>query len=67
MTDEKKDDQFELEETPQIEIGDGNVGMLLKVVSAILIVICVIYLFTHLKRPAPDEADAEKQAVEQTK
>jgi hypothetical protein len=64
MTDEKKD-QFELEETPEITIGDGNVGTFLKVIAAILITICLIYLFTHFKHPA---APTDKQkATEQTK
>ena len=52
MTDEKKD-QFELEDTPEITIGDANVGMLWKVVTVILVVICVYYLFSYLKRPEP--------------
>ena len=63
MTDEKKN-QFELEETPEIAIGDGNVGGLLKVVAAVLITICLIYLFTNLKRP---EAQADKPKVTEQK
>ena len=64
MTDEKKD-QFELEDTSEITIGDANVGTFLKVISAILIIICLIYLFTHFKRPSV--ATDKKQATEQTK
>jgi hypothetical protein len=66
MTDEKKDEKFELEDTPEIAIGDGNVGTLWKVVTVVLVIICVYYLFAYFKRPPAKQVD-EKQATEQTK
>ncbi len=64
MVDEKKD-SFELEETPEITIGDGKVGTFLKVISVVLIAICLYYLFAYFKRPMTS-VDTP-QATEQTK
>ncbi len=46
-----KDEEM-LEETPEIEQGEHGVHPLILVLYAVLIVICVVYFFTHLVRPS---------------
>ncbi|NQU39686.1 MAG: hypothetical protein HQ523_07015 [Lentisphaerae bacterium] len=41
-----------LEETNEIEQGDHGVHPMIWVVTAVLVLTCVIYFFTHLVRPA---------------
>jgi hypothetical protein len=45
-----KDEEM-LEETPEIEQGEHGVHPWILVLYAVLIVICVVYFFTHLVRP----------------
>jgi hypothetical protein len=46
-----KDEEMR-EETPEIEQGEHGVHPLILVLYAVLIVICVVYFFTHLVRPS---------------
>ena len=59
MSDDK---QYDFEDTPDIEIGNNNVGMLLKVIAAVLIIICISYfvgyLLTKDKTPQAEEPPA---------
>ena len=55
--------EFELEETPEIAVADNSAGKLLVLISAVLTVICVFYLFTEFSRPAPEPASAQRESV----
>ena len=41
-------DKYEFEDTPEIKIDDNKVGSLLKVISAVLIIICIYYFVDFL-------------------
>ena len=58
MSDDKK---YEYEDTPEIEIADNNVGNLLKVITAVLVTICLIYFYIY--RIDPAKKKIEKPAV----
>ncbi len=45
------DDKDMLEDTDEIKQGDHGVHPLILVLYAVLVVICIVYFFTHLTRP----------------
>jgi hypothetical protein len=45
------DDKDILEDTDEIKQGDHGVHPLILVLYAVLVVICIVYFFTHLTRP----------------
>lgn len=47
-----KEKQYEIEETDQIKQDEHGVSRLILLVAGLLVLICIIYFFTHITRPA---------------
>ncbi len=47
-----KEKHYDIEETDVVEQAEHGVSKLILLVAGLLVLICIIYFFTHLTRPA---------------